>query len=322
VVATALFVGTPGAGATQAQPVLAGAQNDETSETLISNTDYVSLQACLNVSHDVESGLVACGLHGLQGLGTAGYGVYGKGAEGVSGDGSRVGVSGSGPVAGVSGSVNGSAGDGNGVQGFSYVGNGVLGKASGPTGNGVHGQTSGTGPGVFGEATGSGIGVFGMSAKYTAIKGIGGPTGIEGQADDGGTGVYGHNEGFTGIGVHGETGGTGSAVFGEATASGVGVFAKSQTGTALRGDSPSGTALQVNGKAKFSRSGTVTIASGTASKTVSLSGVTGSSMVVATAQQNGSVFVKAAVPASGSFTIYLTGNATGSGLKVAYFVLN
>jgi hypothetical protein len=83
-----------------------------------------------------------------------------------------------------------------------------------------------------------------------------------------------------------------------------------------------GVRLEVNGKAKFSRSGTVTIASGTASKTVALGGVTASSMVVATAQQNGNVFVKAAVPAGGSFTIFLSGNAPGSGLKVAYFVLN
>ena len=45
-------------------------------------------------------------------------------------------------------------------------------------------------------------------------------------------------------------------------------------------------------------------------------------MVLATAQQNGSVFIKAAVPAGGSFTIFLNGNAPASGLKVAYFVLN
>ena len=45
-------------------------------------------------------------------------------------------------------------------------------------------------------------------------------------------------------------------------------------------------------------------------------------MVLPTAQQNASVFVKAVVPASGSFTIRLTGNAPTGGLKVAYFVLN
>jgi hypothetical protein len=78
----------------------------------------------------------------------------------------------------------------------------------------------------------------------------------------------------------------------------------------------------VNGNATFSRGGIVTIAAGAASMTVNLAWVTTSSMVVATAQQNGNVLVKAAVPAGGSFTIYLNGNAPGSGLKVAYFVLN
>ena len=62
-------------------------------------------------------------------------------------------------------------------------------------------------------------------------------------------------------------------------ASGLGVLAAST----------SGTALQVNGKAKFSRSGTVTIASGTASKTVTLAGVTAASMVVAAATQSSPV---------------------------------
>jgi hypothetical protein len=47
-------------------------------------------------------------------------------------------------------------------------------------------------------------------------------------------------------------------------------------------------------------------------------------MIIATAQQSstGSPSVKAAVPGSGSFRIYLTGNAPATGLKVAYFVLN
>ena len=46
-------------------------------------------------------------------------------------------------------------------------------------------------------------------------------------------------------------------------------------------------------------------------------------MTLAIAQQSANVFVKATVPAAGSFTIYLTGNAPApNGLKVAYFVLN
>ena len=190
---------------------------------------------------------------------------------------------------------------------------------------GINNGTGVYGVGVWGSHAGSGWGGY----FTTGANGIGvnasagdGGVGVNASSGSGGTGVYGHNSGSTGIGVHGQTSGTGSAVFGEATAGGVGVFGKSQSGTALRGDSPSGTALQVNGKAKFSRSGIVTIASGTASKTVSLSGVSANSMVFAMAQQNPGVYVKAAIPASGSFTIYLTGNAPGSGLKVAYFVLN
>jgi hypothetical protein len=218
-----------------------------------------------------------------------------------------------------------------GVKGTTVTGSGVFGQNTGSTGIGVEGKTAGTGSAVYGHATANGAGVYGESETGTGTYGLGGPTGVygsgtntgvEGSTGNGGTGVYGHNSGSTGIGVWGQTGGTGSAVFGEATVNGAGVFGKSQTGSALRGDSPSGTALEVNGKAKFSRSGVVTVAAGTASKAVSLAGVTASSMVVATAQQNGSVFVKAAVPAAGSFTIFLNGNAPGSGLKVAYFVLN
>ena len=66
----------------------------------------------------------------------------------------------------------------------------------------------------------------------------------------------------------------------------------------------------------------MTIAAGTASKTVSLAGVTTSSMVLATSQTNAAVWVKSATPAGGSFTIRLTGNAPSGGVKVAYFVLN
>jgi len=58
------------------------------------------------------------------------------------------------------------------------------------------------------------------------------------------------------------------------------------------------------------------------SKTVDLPGVTTASMVLATAQQAKTVFVKSAVPGNGSFTIRLTGEAPAGGLKVVYFVIN
>jgi hypothetical protein len=341
--ASTLVFGVAGAGATQGQPVLAGQGNTATSQTLIANTSHVSLNDCQNVDSFHDSGLVVCSAVGLIALGNAGSGVRGAGRLiGVAGEGGETGVSGTGTSLGVYalatdygandiGVYGLTRGSGKGIYGEGGPGGtGVFGTNTGSTGIGVHGQTGGTGAAVFGEATGDGVGVYATSKTVPAVKGVGGPTGVYGSGtSDGvegvsptGDGVLGRNTGSTGVGVHGLTGGTGSAVYGQATANGVGVFGVSQSGTALRGDSPNGTALQVNGKAKFSRSGTVTIASGTASKTVTLPGVTAASMVVATAQQNGSVFVKAAVPAGGSFTIFLNGNAPGSGLKVAYFVLN
>jgi hypothetical protein len=61
-------------------------------------------------------------------------------------------------------------------------------------------------------------------------------------------------------------------------------------------------ALKVTGKAFFSRSGTTKIGEGKSQKSVSLTGVTTASMVLATAQ-NASVYVKAVVTTTGSFTI-------------------
>ncbi len=176
---------------------------------------------------------------------------------------------------------------------------------------------------VYGFTTGiAGCGATGVEGYSEGFAGVGvSGVGVMGSADTG-TGVYGTNRESTGIGVHGRTEGVGSAVYGEATAGGVGVNGDSANGTGVRAASPGGTALQVHGKATFSRSGILTIAAGTASKTVTLAGVTTASMVLATAQQNKSVTVKAAVPAAGSFKIFLTGNAPTGGLKVAYFVLN
>jgi hypothetical protein len=314
--ASVLVVGVPGAGATQGQAVLAGLDNDATDTTLVVDTGFVSLSACQAFSFGGD-GLAVCGRTGVAAKGTV-TGAYGSGGtEGVVGTGGETGVYGTGATTGVEGFVGSGA-------------TGVFGHNTGTTGIGVHGKTGGTGAAVFGEATGDGIGVYATSKTAPAVKGVGGPTGVYGSGtSDGvegvsptGDGVLGRNTGSTGIGVHGLTGGTGSAVFGQATTNGVGINGTSATGLGVLAASTSGTALQVNGKAKFSRSGIVTVSAGTASKTVSLSGVSGNSMVFAMAQQNPGVYVKAAIPGSGSFTIYLTGNAPGSGLKVAYFVLN
>jgi hypothetical protein len=183
--------------------------------------------------------------------------------------------------------------------------------------------------GVFGE--GRFIGVKGEGP--TGVSGVGGTTGVSGSGTENGVegtganGVYGEGT-ENGVQAKGGTFGvfaTGSdygvyasapshGVFGQATSSGgAGIDASGSNGAL---------ALRVTGKAKFSRSGITTIAAGASSKTISLGGVTTASMVLATSQQNSSVFVRSAVPASGSFTIRLSGPAPTGGLKVAYFVLN
>jgi len=138
----------------------------------------------------------------------------------------------------------------------------------------------------------------------------------------GGTGVLGTSNDAEGIGVEGDQNGTGSGVYGLAKATGVGVFGDTTNGTGVLARSTNGTALNVLGKATFSRSGPATIEAGAATRKITLAGVTTASMILATAQQDGTVYVRSAVPASGSFTIHLTGKAPAGGIKAAYFVLN
>jgi hypothetical protein len=79
----------------------------------------------------------------------------------------------------------------------------------------------------------------------------------------------------------------------------------------------------VNGIAEFSRSGTLHVLAGHRSITRTLAGVTATSLVLATLQQDsGSFLVQSAVPAAGSFTINLNANAPTGGLAVAWIVLS
>jgi hypothetical protein len=89
---------------------------------------------------------------------------------------------------------------------------------------------------------------------------------------------------------------------------------------------PSGVALRTIGKLEFlDRSGTATVAIGQTNKVVNIAGVTASSMVLATIQQNKSGYwIRAAVPGSGKITIYLnkaTTDTSGS-VKIAYLVMS
>ncbi len=180
------------------------------------------------------------------------------------------------------------------------------------TGFGLTGSSDG-GAGIVGwsisaspylsPADGAYTGIYGWSPAGTVDGPVG--AGVVGQSDD--WGVYGNGTvGVYGYGTFGVVGESAS------TAAGVTAYAKSATDLAL----------DVVGKVRFSRSGRSSVAAGQSTKTVSLAGVSSSSRVFAVLHSNRSGrYVRAVVPTSGSFKIYL--NATVSSTTyVAWFVLN
>jgi hypothetical protein len=203
-------------------------------------------------------------------------------------------------------------GDGDGVKGVADgAGNGVTGQSQ--TGNGVYGSTSGVladdVAAVKGVTTGAGFGVWGETNGGIAV-----------QAKD--TGVS-----TSAYGLYAQSSG-GTAVYGTST-DGLGVVGQTFDGTGVTAIGAFGTALDVQGVSKFSRSGLKTIAGTTLSpkSSVKVSGValTASSLVLATIQTNNApgVFVQSAVPsvANSWFTIYLNKAVTKS-VKVAWFIVN
>lgn len=258
-------------------------------------------------------------------------GVTGQGNPGIRGTGFPVGSAG---VVGiqygipvptslaVGTGVYGESGDATGVQGVSGGATGVLGQSK-DQGTGVQGFSGpGTPPvapsypiGVYGEASGTdATGVWGdsSSADATGVYGEGaigvwgfGGWGVFGASDAGGTGVY----GFSGASVPSSPAHTG-------------VFGYSDSGTGVYALAATGTALYVNGKAKFSRSGRVAITAGHSSVSKSLAGVTTSSLIFAVMQtRRTGYYLVAAVPTSGKFTVYLNKTVSGT-TYVAYFVVN
>ena len=107
------------------------------------------------------------------------------------------------------------------------------------------------------------------------------------------------------VGIVGDVNATGVGVYGFAGTSaipnpptGIGVYARAGSNSQL--------ALRVQGRAKFSRSGRVSVSGAT--KTVTLSGVSAAnSFIVATCQEDAAgVYVRSVVPANGSFKIHLS----------------
>jgi hypothetical protein len=130
-------------------------------------------------------------------------------------------------------------------------------------------------------------------------------------------GVWGDSEDW---GVYG-SGGVG--VFGDGF---FGVVGRAQDGggagvTAI-GFTDNTVALDVQGKVKFSRSSRVSIGTGKSSVKVTKGGVTSSSRIFAVLASNRSGrYVRAVVPTTGSFTIYLNTTLTSAAF-VNYFIIN
>lgn len=197
--------------------------------------------------------------------------------------------------------------------------------------------------GVGFAGQGNGAGIQGFSAKATGVFGHSTDTsdpendvrntGVVGIAGNDGdtaanrslTGVYGFSDpsplqDFVGAGVWGDsadigvigTGGIGTLGDGAWGAYGVG---RGSSGIGLYGttDNAAGRALRVEGRAEFTRSGRATVVSGSTKKVVALTGCTPSSLVFAVMNTNEtSRWVRAVVPAAGSFTVWFNAALTSA----------
>ncbi len=183
---------------------------------------------------------------------------------------------------------------------------------------------TGLGIGVVGSSTlGAGVMAWSVNAtnaeapdslKYTGIYGYA-------PAGDGtttvGSGVWGDSPDF---GVYG------TGYFGVYGSGVVGVTGQAETtsraGVEAIGATASSPALKVTGKVSFNRSGRKLIAAGKTSVVVSLAGVTTSSKIFAVMSNNRTGrYVRAVVPGTNQFTIYLNASYTSQSY-LAWFVID
>jgi hypothetical protein len=286
-----------------------------------------------NASDGVAGVTSATGKNGVYGQSTNGIGVHGQSdsATGVLGfSGSWWGASGFSNTD-TGGWFQSYAADRVGLRGvahaqssFSYTA-GVVGESD--VQNGVAGITTGNGQvGVFGLSHGmdawgqhpAGVaghsdvnpGVMGQSTSNDGVTGLStSGNGVSGQSSY--IGVRGYSQG--GVGVGGNTA-SGKGVSGVVDGPGTGVYAEGSGG---------GTALRVNGVAKFSRSGIATVTSGHSKVVISHVALTSGSAVIATLQHVASGnAVSSAVPSvsASTITINLLKNASAN-FRVAWFVI-
>ena len=170
------------------------------------------------------------------------------------------------------------------------------------------------------------VGVYGFSTTSANSSGVWGDsfdgTGVSGT---GGTGVFG--AGYYGVYAFGRVAVTGEGYYTE-----TGVYGYSGAlaaplpppgvGVQATAGSTSQIALNVTGKAKFSRSGRTYVATGQYARKITMAGVTASSYVIATLQtRRTGVYVHAVVPGTGYFYIYLN-KAVTANTYVGYLVIN
>jgi hypothetical protein len=272
--------------------VVLGAPNSATDTTSISNTTNNKTVFEANTSFAGSTAISAVG--DLRGL-------YANGAEAIVAESDQYGLKATGGFAGVVGNApgNGHMGvfgwsdDGIGVKGQSETAAGVFGTAD--SASGVHGSSK-TNYGVWGESN-AGPGVFGTTGSQSEPGVIGWSAGA---------GVFGASGGDVNLPT---TPPTKTGVFGYAAqdASAVGVYGRSTVGIGVRAQADAGgTALRVDGKATFSRMGTITVPTGSKTVTKSFAGLTSASLIFAVVRTgDGSVWVRKAQASSGSLKVYL-----------------
>jgi hypothetical protein len=193
-----------------------------------------------------------------------------------------------------------------GVFGQNDRGEAILGASD--TGTGVHGLT-GNGTGVRGSAQ-IGEGVIGESENGPGVVGRGAHEGPGVYGESPATGVLGQSENGDGLSGH--------------SRNGTAVHAQSIFGTGVEARSSDGLALDVHGKARFSTAGTGTIAAGTSSKAVTVTGaVSASSAVLVTLLGDPGPrqleYVQRAPP--NGFIVRMSGNVLRP-VSFAYLVIN
>lgn len=226
------------------------------------------------------------------------------------------------------------SGGGQGVSGSSVDGTGVLGQSTSaelsrfPDPGKRTGVAGLAGPQDLASDNTDEVGVYGFANTSSGSAGMWGESsdgfGVVGSAGYVGVGAFGSSYGlyaFGRVAVTGEGDVTDTGVYGFA-GSAAAPTPPAGVGVQASAGSTSQIALNVTGKAKFSRSGRTYVSANASSRKITMAGVTTSSYIIATLQtRRTGVYVHAVVPAAGSFTIYLNKAVTAT-TYVGYLVIN